>query len=73
MTGETKNFNQQKYYGYIRGEDGKDYFFHRDDFQGSYDELVFDHYSNPDSIKVEFIPDKTDKGLRARNVTRTEN
>ena len=41
MKGTVKMFNKEKGYGFIRGEDGKDYFFHysvlvMDDFKTAY-------------------------------------
>ena len=69
MTGRTKNFNRIKFYGYIRAEDGKEYFFHRADFDGDYDALVFNHYKFEVGVPVTFQPSMTEKGIRARNVS----
>lgn len=70
LTGRIKSLRQAKLFGFI--EVGKDeYFFHRDDFQGHWNDLCDDYDSN-NQIKVNFEPDRTPKGLRARNVSRTD-
>lgn len=50
--------------------DKDEYFFHRDDFSGHWNDLCEDFFKGP--IEVTFEPDLTDKGLRARNVSRTD-
>jgi cold shock CspA family protein len=60
-----------KSFGFVTGEDKQDYFFHRTDFNGFYDDLVVD-LEKKQVIKVTFEPASTDKGLRARNVTRID-
>lgn len=72
MKGTVKSVNEQKLYGFILGENKRDeYFFHRDDFVGHWNDLVADYHTT-DTIEVEFKADTTPKGLRARNVTRTD-
>jgi len=48
-----------------------EYFFHRDDFQGHWDDLCTD-FDGGGQIEVTFEPDSTTKGLRARNVSRID-
>lgn len=59
-----------KGFGFIRAN-GKDYFFHKEDFQGFFQDLVNDYNDNK-SIEVEFEPEHPKKGPRARNVVRTD-
>jgi cold shock CspA family protein len=66
MVGKLKTLNSEKSYGFIKG-DTADYFFHRSDFDGHWQDLVEDWDANKE-IMLEFEPKKTDKGLRAENV-----
>lgn len=62
MKGTVKMFNKEKGYGFIRGEDGKDYFFH-------YSVLVMDDYKTAEKGEnVEFDVQESDRGLRAKDV-----
>ena len=55
-------FNKEKGYGFIRGEDGKDYFFH-------YSVLVMDDFKTAEKGEnVEFDVQESERGLRANNV-----
>lgn len=69
MNGTIRKLDERKLYGFVRNENGADYFFHRDDFVGHWNDLIED-FHRENEIKVDFMPDKTDKGLRARNVNR---
>jgi len=61
--GTVKWFNDQKGFGFISAEDGKDYFVH---FSG----IVGDgHKSLAEGAKVEFEIESTDKGPRAIQVS----
>jgi|OpeIllAssembly_1097287.scaffolds.fasta_scaffold63785_4 cold shock CspA family protein len=68
MTGEVKRIIVTKAYGFIVAED-KDYFFHKADYEDLWTDLV-DDLEQRQTIKVEFEPKKTDKGLRATKVSR---
>ena len=62
MLGKVKNFNNEKGYGFIKTENGKDLFFH-------YSELQMEGYKTVNSgANVEFEVIETEKGLRAVNI-----
>jgi len=71
MNGTVARILEQKGFGFITGEDKKDYFFHRSDFYGFFEDLVRD-VSVGRKIQVTFEIINTEKGLRARNVRRTD-
>lgn len=61
MQGEVKTYLPEKKYGFIKGDDGKDYFFHENDFRKS------DHQLDIcEGARVEFDQQATPKGYRAR-------
>lgn len=73
MDGIVLRMNDAKFFGFIKGADKKEYFFHKSDTVSDFGELVDDFYqSGEGKIKVRFDPDDTPKGPRARNVTVTE-
>ena len=59
MKGTIKFFNSEKEFGFITGEDGKDYFVHKTGIQGGVT------LNKEDSVT--FDVEKGDKGLRAVN------
>ena len=62
MLGKVKNFNNEKGYGFIKTEEGKDLFFH-------YSELQMEGFKSVTAgDKVEFEVIETEKGLRAVNI-----
>jgi len=70
MLGHVKN-TSDKGYGFVVGEDQQDYFFHRNDFRGDWEELR--HDAKTTKVHVEFDPDrKNAKGPRANNVERLD-
>lgn len=71
MKGIVKKVNVEKSYGFI-GTANADYFFHKSDFDGHWADLVKDFEGNI-AIEVEFEPTRTDKGLRASEIQRTDN
>lgn len=62
MKGKVIRFNKNKGFGFIKGEDGNDFFFH-------YSALVMEGFKDiPVESEVEFDVEETEKGLRAVNV-----
>jgi cold shock CspA family protein len=60
MKGKVINFNQEKSFGFILGENGQNYFFHTSDVN-----LPFEVKKNK---MLTFKPSKNQKGLCAKNV-----
>ncbi len=64
MKGKVKMFNQEKGYGFIKLEDGKDVFFH-------YSQLEMDGFKTIDAdVEVEFELVETERGLQAHNIVK---
>ena len=64
MKGTVKNFKKDRGFGFIKGEDGKDYFFH-------YSEIQAEGYRSAEpGEEVEFEPSDGDRGLRASKVVK---
>lgn len=62
IKGKVKWFNNQKGYGFISGDDGKEYFTH-------YSKIIGDGYKQlMEKQEVSFDPMETPKGLTAANV-----
>lgn len=61
----------EKGFGFLRGEDGVDYFFHQSDFNGFFNDLAGD-IAQRRKIQVTFEIAESTKGPRAREVTRTD-
>lgn len=64
MEGTVKFFNRKKGFGFVSGDDGKDYFVH---FTG----LAQGTFLR-DNDRVSFDPAEGDRGLKAENVTLLE-
>ena len=62
-TGTIKKVVSDRGFGFISGEDGKDYFFHRDGLTST---LNFDRLVGGE--KVSFDIEQSPKGARAKNV-----
>ncbi len=61
--GTVKWFNEQKGFGFISSEDGKDYFVH-------HTSIVGDGFKSlPEGAEVQFETEKTEKGMRAVQVS----
>lgn len=66
MRGKVKMFNQEKGYGFITLEDGKDVFFH-------YSQLMMEGFKTIDAdAEVEFEVVETDRGLQAHNIVKAQ-
>ncbi len=62
MNGKVKMFNKEKGYGFIKGEDGKDVFFH-------YSAIDMEGYKTAAvGEEVEYDLESSDRGLRANHV-----
>lgn len=71
MTGFVSKLLFAKNYGFIRVDNKKECFFHRDDYKDDWNVLCDDFASgNADSILVEFEEKQTPKGPRAADVRR---
>lgn len=73
MNGVVRTLVVDKKYGFIRTAQSVDYFFHRDDFEGHWEDLVID-FKNPKfgDIEVKFIDATENKGPRASQVRRID-
>lgn len=71
MNGYVKNIPAGKLFGFIRAGNGKEYFFHRADYNGHWDDLLID-MQGPDKIEVQFDIVDSAKGPRAGNVHRID-
>ena len=72
MNGIIKSMIDGKNFGFIRDAKGIEYFFHQEDFDGHWSDLVFDYHNGAGDIEVEFEPRDTPKGKRADNVSRLD-
>ena len=62
MRGKVKSFSNEKGYGFIAAENGKDVFFH-------YSQLVMEGYKTIENdTAVEFDLVETERGLQAHNI-----
>lgn len=68
MKGKIVNLLTQKMYGFIESENGQEYFFHKQDLNGDWNELCMDWKLSTQKINVSFEPKSTPKGPRAENV-----
>lgn len=70
MNGTVSNVIPAKQYGFITGDDGNEYFFHKDEITCNWRDLA-DAFSlaGGGKIKVAFDAAKTPKGPRARSVS----
>lgn len=71
MEGKVARVMSDKRFGFIRGEDGKDYFFHQSDFSGFFEDLISD-FESKRTILVTFEGTIAQKGPRASNVVRVD-
>lgn len=71
MKGVIQKIMEDRNYGFILGEDRVEYFFHRDDFNGFFSDLIID-MNIKKRIEVTFMIVPSAKGPRAHEVTRTD-
>lgn len=71
MRGRIRSVIYGRQYGFIV-LNGKDYFFHKDDYDGNWDQLIDDHNKDGSHIEVEFTEAESSRGLRASEVRRVE-
>ena len=62
MKGKVKFFNQEKEFGFIIGDDGKDYFVHKSGLQ--------ENLTIGEDDSVEFTVEEGDRGPKAVNVSK---
>lgn len=70
MKGTVKRVLDAKNFGFILGEDGVEYFFHKQDLADSWDDLTNDIKRVAAPIDVTFEIVKSQRGPRAGNVER---
>ena len=63
MKGKVKFFNDMKEFGFITGEDGKDYFAHKSALQS---DITIEK-----DDEVEFEAEKGDRGMKAVNIIKS--
>lgn len=70
MTGKIARMSDTQTFGFIR-KDGVDYFFHRDDYNGHWNDLIRD-INNDEDVEVKFTIAESAKGPRAKEVSRMD-
>lgn len=73
MKGTISNVLADKMYGFIAGENGQEYFFHKQDLNGDWTSLCLDWKMSHGEINVSFEPKETPRGPRAANVNLIQN
>lgn len=63
MNGTIKKLTRDRAFGFIRAEDGLDYFFHQSELRGG---LVFEDIREGEAVRFE--PRAADKGPRATEI-----
>lgn len=71
MKGVVTKVLAEKSFGFIRGQDNREYFFHRSDLEGFFDDLVED-FARSSHIAVTFESVPSMKGPRAGHVVRLD-
>jgi cold shock CspA family protein len=70
MKGTINRIPPGKMFGFINANNKGDYFFHKDDFEGHWSDLINDITHGP--IEVSFEVTESEKGLRASKVRRLD-
>ena len=71
MVGVVVRVMKDRKFGFIRGRDNINYFFHKEDFNGHFDDLAADVMMKQ-NIEVEFIITESKRGPRAGEVRRLD-
>lgn len=71
MKGKVIKLVLERNFGFVEGEDKKEYFFHKDDFNGFFKDLAEDMMAGR-SVDVTFQIVPSQKGPRASEVTRVD-
>lgn len=72
MVGKLIKLLGDKGFGFVMADDGTEYFLHRADFLGHWNDMV-DDYREGKTIYIDFKEDKTNpKGPRASSASRTD-
>jgi cold shock CspA family protein len=72
MRGTIKTVKSEKGYGFVMDDDNREFFFHRSEFHGHWNDLVND-FADGHKIYVRFEEDRPgDRGPRAKNVVRLD-
>ena len=71
MRGLVKRVIAQKGYGFILGQDQREYFFHADDLLNTEFSYVTHEVEHSRPIQVEYEPTASAKGMRASRITVT--
>jgi cold shock CspA family protein len=71
MKGKVIKLVLERRFGFIEGEDGKEYFFHKDDLNGFFEDLAEDMMKGR-KVDVTFTIVPSPKGPRAAEVTRVD-
>lgn len=73
MTGTVVRLVGEKHFGFIKGKDGNEFFFHRDDFNGHWNDLRRDFKATKEPIPVYYDEEPNSKrGPRCKNVRRLD-
>lgn len=73
MNGLVKRVIAQKGYGFILGQDQREYFFHADDLLNTEFSLIVHEIENSRPVQVSYTPTASEKGMRASNITLVTN
>jgi cold shock CspA family protein len=68
MLGVVKRIIEQKGYGFILGEDRREYFFHADDLLNTEFSLIAHEIESNRPVRVDYEPTASAKGMRASNI-----
>ena len=69
MLGLVKRVIAQKGYGFILGQDQREYFFHADDLLNCEYSLITHEIENSRPVRVSYTPTASEKGMRASHIT----